>query len=744
MIKKRSILWVIPLVLFSYLSLSFAQGRIQTGPRAIEPRPGQAPAERFGQINPGEPRPDLVAESIWLDHQCHIHIKLKNSGGGNIPDAEHRECIVRVQAGSEIKDLFLGRIDPGGILKRAGGSVSLDTQIPLKTPSELKVVVDFNRRIQETDPGERNNEKVVKLTPQCASAVQAPRGLPGASSFGEAKSIKPGAPLTPASKTSPSPGGEVTYTAGGITVTNPVQDATWEWGKSYAIQWKSSPSPFGLLKITLYGEKGNLFQQIGINQDQGTYNWKVPSNIPNGKYFIRMSTLNNLISGDSKPFYISDGKFVIGQLIPAEISPSKPIITITHPAKGDVWVPLKNYTLKWSWTVQHTSTSDFGKNPNCVSGADVDVWLIPSGASTPSNKILLLSKVCTLGSMKSGKINFAGEHSGVVPNLQPGNYMVRVARYDQPDICGESQPFMVKSTLSSDTALLDPSYPTQEQYPNVDLVLASVFFDGEGNIKMKIANNLGENFSGDLKITYDIHTFGTQPTPVKKDEFIWSNFSLKAKEVKTELLTTWGGFNFSTFGWDAGNFALGIPSRFIPVNSRPIWVNVQIMPGVFKELNTQNNIFSGKLCMIQAPDIGTNGEIKLVFNPKTWIHIGKGTTSEIHESQLKWVSKDTFEADLGVRLWNYGGSAKSFDCWLYVDKLPGQLLGKENLGSGDVRDFNQPVKIKVPSKCGNHTLVFIADPGEEKNEPYPNSYKNNFINVTLKILCGGTVQGSGF
>ena len=77
-------------------------------------------------------------------------------------------------------------------------------------------------------------------------------------------------------------------------------------------------------------------------------------------------------------------------------------------------------------------------------------------------------------------------------------------------------------------------------------------------------------------------------------------------------------------------------------------------------------------------------------------------------------------------------------------ELAGQFVQKMTLWSGQIVSMERPAKIKVPSKCGNHNIVFIADPDEQKNEPYPNSYMNNFINVTLRILCGGTIKGSGW
>lgn len=725
--KAKMVMLLIPFIVLSFLALSFAVEKVQVKPGVIQTRPVQVTPMDLS---------DLVVDSIWLDSQCHINLKLKNSGKGSISDREHRESVVRVQFGSEIKDLLLGRIDPNGALKKAGGLVSFNTQIILKSSVDVKVIVDFNKKIRETEDGEKKNEMVSKLSPQCPTTTQTLKDIAKVQPTEGAKSMKSGAPLTTTPKIPPLPTGMTADSASGIMVMNPAQDSTWEWGKSYLIQWKSWPSALGLLKIVLYGEKGNQVQQIGMNQDNGTYNWKIPSNIPNGKYFIKISTWDNKVSGDSKVFYISDGKVIVGQLITGFFPIST--ITVTNPGKSDVWIPLKTYNLKWSWTVQHTSSSDTcgGTFSSCYGGCPVDVWLIPAVTSASAKKILLMSKICTPGNFSMGKITYSGEYGGVVPNLQPGNYIVRVTRSDKPDIYGDSQPFTVKSSLSSDTAFLGPDQ-TQGQ---VDLALIDVFFDGEGNISMKV-QNLGDNYSGGLTISYQIFTAGMYNKLMKKDEFS-TYLSVKAKEEKTVYLTGWGGFNFSTEGWDSGG--PGIPSRFIPVNSRPLSVTVKITPAMGNDINPNNNQVFKNMCMIQAPDIGTNGEIKLVFSTKEWLYTGKGTTNEIHEAKLKWISNDTFEANVEVGLWNYGCTAKTFDCWLYVDKLPGQFLQKVTLQSGHVMKFNQSVKIKVPSKCGDHSLVFIADPDEHKNEPYPNSYMNNFINFTLRIICGGTIKGSGW
>jgi hypothetical protein len=414
--RAKLIIFIIPVLILSLLLLSFADQRVQTKPGVVQTKPIQlAPVEL----------PDLVVDSIWLDNQCYINFRLKNAGKGNIPDGEHKESVVRVQFGSEIKDFPLSKVDSNGVLKKAGGLVSFNTQILLKTSMDVKVIVDFNHKIKETEAGEKNNEKVAKLIPQCFPVAQVRTDIKTKTLAGKTADVQkstgqkiPSVPMgikadtapititilsptqnsawdvgsslkiqwkvmapagvfyvslkTPAmadgvataliagyQKVQPDPQGFFNYdwqipsyikpgdyiveiwylsdidqtkvssksgvfkinqepmaTVKGaytklpspvINVVNPAQDATWEWGKSYQIQWKSPPYGLGKLNIALFTEKGALAQQVGSGLDNGTYNWKVPSGIPNGKYFVRISTSDNKISGDSKVFNISDG-----------------------------------------------------------------------------------------------------------------------------------------------------------------------------------------------------------------------------------------------------------------------------------------------------------------------------------------------------------------------------------------------------------------------------------------------------
>ncbi len=144
----------------------------------VELKPPPAKAVPSTTPKPIEkPLPDLMVEKIWLDAQCQINFQLKNIGRGDIIDGDHSASAVKVQYGAEVKEFFLGKVDPGGVLKKAGGFVSFDTEIKLTSPVDVKVIVDFNQKIKEPDPGEKNNEKMAKLIPQCPTVAKLPQEM---------------------------------------------------------------------------------------------------------------------------------------------------------------------------------------------------------------------------------------------------------------------------------------------------------------------------------------------------------------------------------------------------------------------------------------------------------------------------------------------------------------------------------------------------------------------------------------
>ncbi len=521
-------------------------------------------------------------------------------------------------------------------------------------------------------------------------------------------------------------------------LTAPKANEPWALGSPQTIAWTWSGS--AKIKLVLDSQKlgklGNIKTDLELNA--GSYPWTVGAlekgqSAPAGTdYTIRIVNLSDGKELDTSPVFSITGS--TQPLVKKKLTPIKGVIishqdtsiTVTKPGKGDVWIPLKNYSLQWTWTIPYeSSNNDCAAKWNC-NGCQVDAWLVRALAPAAAEKIVLLKGVCTLASYSKGMMTFSGSYSGIVPNLSSGSYFVRLARSDKPAFSGDSATFAVQSTLSPDTGYLGPDQGQQQ----VDLALSDVVFDAKGDLAMRI-KNLGDEFYGACDVRFEINSIEKSPKLIRKGEFK-VGVNARANEEVQIPLTEWGGFTFSTKGWDKG--------MFIPVNSKPFQIQVIITP--FNDINPNNNWVSKKMCMIQEADVGTDYRIQLTFTPKTGIYLMKGYSNEIHEDRIQWVAKDKFAATMEVFLWNYGCIARTFDCWLYVDDLPGQRVAQGiTLAPGQRSEWKQAVVIKVPQRCGGHRLLFIADPKERDNEPYPNSYQNNFINAVLKILCGGTIEG---
>ncbi len=325
MTKRKAIVSAFLVIVLSFSSLTFAVERVQTKPGIVKPKPLQlAPVEL----------PDLMVESIWLDNQCQIHFKVKNAGKGNIPEGMHRESMVRVQFGSEIKDLPLGRIDPNGALKKAGGFISFNTQIPLKSPMDVKVIVDFTRKIKEPEVGERNNEKVAKLTPQCPSVTMAEVKMKTlVRERGKADIPLQKTPWQVVTPPSQSRGMKSDSPPTKITILSPTQNSSWNIGSNLNIQWKALPLP-KIFHVWLFSKPTDITSSAIISQfktytpnAQGIFSetWKIPSYIKEGDYVVKIVYVDDPSVGIASDF------FKIKEV--PNLIPIKPLYTI-HRSTG--------------------------------------------------------------------------------------------------------------------------------------------------------------------------------------------------------------------------------------------------------------------------------------------------------------------------------------------------------------------------------------------------------------------------
>ncbi len=521
-------------------------------------------------------------------------------------------------------------------------------------------------------------------------------------------------------------------------LTAPKAGEPWALNTTQAIAWTWSGS--AKVKLVLdsksLGKLGNIKADLDLGA--GSCPWQVGA-LEKGKsapagtdYTIRIVNLSDGKELDTSPVFSITGG---GQppsmikVVPFEgfiIPTSGKAITVSKPGKNDVWIPLKTYAVKWDWSVPVTANFKCGGGPSCV-GCPVDIWLMPAAAASSAQKIMLVKARCSPYAISKGSTSYGNTYDGIVPNAASGSYFVRVALTGNENFYGDSQTFTVQSTLSPDTGFVGPD-TMQNQ---VDLAVRDIFLNSDNSAIMMKVKNMGERFDGFVQFSYEIYVEGSSLKPTRFDHE--SHVIFQTNEEINFTVKDLGGFRFSGDSWARG--------KFIPEDTRPMKVTVKIASA--SDVNPGNNWAIKTLCRLDDADIGTDGEIKLTFSPKECLYLNRGTSNTIHESKVKWVDKETFAAELEVRIWNYGCRSKTYDIWLYADKLPGQcIFPGATLQAGDRTDFKRPVKVKLDSKCGNHSLVFIADPQEAKNQPYPDSYMNNFINVTLKILCGGGIEAS--
>jgi hypothetical protein len=250
----------------------------------------------------------------------------------------------------------------------------------LKSSVDVKVIVDFNHKIKETEAGEKNNEKVEKLTPKCPSAVKDQHYKldtdKGQLQFGDGskgktlpegdksikvssyqkdertKTQKSDAPLqkrtilqTPVLLSGDTPGGSY----GGIKITNPTQNTYINLDFNLGIVWETFGPAANTLKfkIELWDpQKGKLATQIapagGIifpkKQASYEYTWTIPIDLPLGLYRVLIKTFDNQYYAFSPDFNVLPSKATI---------PPGTGIKVTSPKANQILAMGDNHQIQW-------------------------------------------------------------------------------------------------------------------------------------------------------------------------------------------------------------------------------------------------------------------------------------------------------------------------------------------------------------------------------------------------------------
>ncbi len=181
---------------------------------------------------------------------------------------------------------------------------------------------------------------------------------------------------------SPSDTSEAVFTiaplAQPLVVTSPASGALWERGRTYAISWLKQGVQNANVRIQLFKGTSRLVKTLtNKTANDGSFDWRVPTALAVGNaYFVRVKTIDNLISDDSDTFSV---------IIPT--------LTVTAPAAGIVWA--KNTTKTITWARQGTQNANVKiqlfKGTTLVSPIAATTpndgscdWTIPSGLPASS------------------------------------------------------------------------------------------------------------------------------------------------------------------------------------------------------------------------------------------------------------------------------------------------------------------------------------------------------------------------
>jgi hypothetical protein len=116
-----------------------------------------------------------------------------------------------------------------------------------------------------------------------------------------------------------------------ITVTAPAAGNSWAKNTVKTITWSLIGTMNASVKIQLYSGTTKKLDITLSTENDGSYDWLIPSSLANGTYTLRITTVDGLVVGNSGSFSIVNG-----------------IITVTAPATGASWQRGVLHTITWT------------------------------------------------------------------------------------------------------------------------------------------------------------------------------------------------------------------------------------------------------------------------------------------------------------------------------------------------------------------------------------------------------------
>ncbi len=245
--------------------------------------------------------PDLTLSEIATDNSGNIIVKIKNIGTTGLKDLDYSRIDLGRPLITTVELLIdgvrhtehLSDIDPGKALRHPGGEVSWNTRKKVwkdlsDTRTEVRVNVDAGNLVQEANENNNSLRKVFERM-----LVETPA----------------------------------------IEVISPAHLETWYQNGTYQIKWHSL-RPIRV-NISLYQENRKVLD-IATNISEATYNWRIPSNIPEGYFKIKVESIAQNISGESKIFQIRRQPDVYVSNI-----------EVISPSQNSTWHQGSSYEIRW-------------------------------------------------------------------------------------------------------------------------------------------------------------------------------------------------------------------------------------------------------------------------------------------------------------------------------------------------------------------------------------------------------------
>ncbi len=163
---------------------------------------GLTRAQRFERFNPAGVKPALLADleivKTSTNRQCFMTVRVKNKGGP-ISSSNHGASTIHLSAGPGAISgkTQLTDIDPGGVLKSAGGEITATTELRITKASQATLTwVDTNHQIVESNETNNGDDAVLSCkTPLIWCCLNKQTGMIGGANqvgqmtLGECKKI---------------------------------------------------------------------------------------------------------------------------------------------------------------------------------------------------------------------------------------------------------------------------------------------------------------------------------------------------------------------------------------------------------------------------------------------------------------------------------------------------------------------------------------------------------------------------